>query len=193
MIDLWFPTTVLRIEDLMSEKENETIYHYLKCLKDMNKTSNDNGWISDVQTSFCVHNCKEDNVLWPLHEKVTEAVNEFSEKFGTRYKMKCKESWFNYYGKNDYQEEHIHTNNHFSCVYFVRSDEGSAPFVLKNPKTNMHFFKRKNYNDLNFESVMYQPTNNSLLIFESCVKHMVPKNTTDERITMSFNYSEERE
>jgi len=193
MIDTWFPTAVMRFENLMSEKENESIYHYLKCLKDMNRTSNDNGWISDVQTSFGVHDCRGDNVLWPLHEKVNEIVNVFSEKFGARFKMKCNESWFNYYGKNDYQEEHIHPNNHFSAVYFVKSDEGSAPFVLRNPKTNMCAYKREGLNDLNFESVTYHPTNNSLLVFESCVKHMVPKNTTEERITMSFNYSEERE
>jgi len=193
MIDTWFPTAVMRLENLMSEKENEAIYHYLKCLKDTNKTSNNNGWLSDVQTSFGIHDCSGDNVLWPLHEKVTETVNEFSKLFLAELKMKCNQSWFNYYGKNDYQEYHIHPNNHFSAVYFVKCDEGSSPFILKNPKTNMYPFTHKNFNSLNFDIVEYEPTNNSLLVFESCIRHMVPKNKTEERITMSFNYSEEKE
>ena len=193
MIDLWFSTPILRLENFMSEKENESVYEYSKCLKDLNKVSNVESWLSKTPSSYNEYDCRSANVLWPLHDKVDDCVNTFAEKLGAALKMKCNWSWFNYYGKNDYQESHIHPNNHFSAVYFVKSDEGSSPFILKNPKTNMNSFQFKEHNDLNFEYVKYQPTNNSLIIFESCIQHMVPKNTTEERITMSFNYSEEKE
>ena len=176
----------------MTDDQNKFIYQHIKKLQNMEKTSSDNGWLSDVQTSYNKYNCVLDKSLKTLHNKVTQCVNKFADTFNAKFKMVCKYSWFNCYSNNDYQETHTHPNSHFSAVYFVKSDKKSSPFVLMNMKANAFRFATTEVNSNTFEYANYEPLDNRLLIFESYIRHQVPKNKTNERITMSFNYLQEK-
>ena len=194
MIHKWFPTAVMFQEEILSQSENEKLYNHIKYLNNVVKKGGED-WLSDVKNTSGTYDCNKDNAFNFLHKKVSLYVNEFSQKFGCVKKMICENSWYNYYKKGDYQEFHTHPYNYFSAVYFVRCLKNSSPLCFQSPySNNMLPLPVKKYNDLSFDIIEYEPVNNSLVIFRSNIPHMVPKNKSQERITMSFNYKlEEKE
>lgn len=194
MIDTWFPTTIFRKDKFLENDENIKVYERIKKLNGV-VFDGGKGWLSPVKNSFGSYNCSNDKELNFLHEKVSRYVNDFSKAFGCVLKAVCENSWFNYYEKGDYQEFHVHPMSHFSVVYIVKGCKESSPLIFASPYLNdMFSFPVEKPSEISFETVEYEATDNTIIIFRSNVPHMVPKNKSQERITMSFNYKlEEKE
>lgn len=187
-ITKWFPTSIYRCEDLITTKQNENLYqHTLKISKKISQGGKN--WNSNVYNTLTTFDLRNDKLFDCVTTLVEENVNHFAKILGSNCEYKCKDSWFNIYRKKDYQEQHIHSDSHFSAIYFLKCDENSSPVIFFNPIQEMIELKNFQSNELNYANCKYKAIERSLIIFRSHVVHMVPQNMSDQRITLSFNFS----
>ena len=81
------------------------------------------------------------------------------------------EGWIAKYNKGDHTLEHDHIPAGFSFVYFVKTPKGSSPLVFSTSGKRIKAEEGK------------------LVIFPACMRHHVPKNRCDERVTFAGNVS----
>ena len=100
-----------------------------------------------------------------------------------------KGAWFNIHKKYDYTEFHTHTNTFLTAVFYLKCSENSSKLWLNSPvKSEMELDKIEE-NNLNSNTVYFNPKPGMLLIFRSNIEHCVEQNLTDEdRISLSYNY-----
>ena len=132
-----------------------------------------------------------------LRQQILKAVNHFtSEILDVEQKFALTTSWVNKYGKADLNHQHSHPNSMISGVYYIESDESSAPIVFNKPYfyTNLFHetikptFKNKNNNQFNLDYYGLKPVTGDLLIFPSWLEHTVPPQEVDkERWSLAFN------
>lgn len=132
-----------------------------------------------------------------LRQQILKAVNYFtSEILDVEQKFELTTSWVNKYGKADLNHQHSHPNSMISGVYYIESDESSAPIVFNKPYfyTNLFHetikptFKNKNNNQFNLDYYGLKPVTGDLLIFPSWLEHTVPPQEVDkERWSLAFN------
>jgi uncharacterized protein (TIGR02466 family) len=124
-------------------------------------------------------------------ETVTSHVKNFNTIMESNYNYTCSDAWVNSYKKGDYQEWHNHINSTYSAVLYLKHSEGSAPIHFQSPSEPLNMLSIKDIekiNSFNMHEMHIKPVENSLIIFRSYLKHMVPVNNTDERITIAFNF-----
>tara|TARA_B100000287_G_scaffold88013_1_gene80532 strand:- start:3280 stop:3810 length:531 start_codon:yes stop_codon:yes gene_type:complete len=79
------------------------------------------------------------------------------------------ESWVVKYDKGDYTHEHDHIPAMFSFVYFIKCPKGSSPLVFTKSGKKIKAEEGK------------------IVIFPGWLRHHVPKNKCEDRITMAGN------
>jgi uncharacterized protein (TIGR02466 family) len=107
-------------------------------------------------------------------------------------------SWTNVNRKGNYNERHIHSHSHWSCVYYV-TETYSAPIYFVDPRIRSEMMHDKKY--LNKEGVslfssgiFFDGSPGEVFIFPSWLEHAVSQNTTDNpRISISCNFTTERQ
>jgi uncharacterized protein (TIGR02466 family) len=184
-----FPTTLYLEDNLLNTKElKETV----KLCKDISKeTPSKQVWASDTYNTLMTHNIVEDKRFKNILDKITYHVNLFNKEHLSDYAYKPKAGWFTIYKKaQDFQESHIHVDNTYSAVLFVKSNEHSSSLYFENPLEDMIPPKdRKGQNELTYNNYQFRPTPGRLLIFKSSVRHFVPPSKKDnERISIAINY-----
>lgn len=91
--------------------------------------------------------------------------------------------------RNDSHGVHSHPNSLLSGVFYLQIKETSAPIIFHDPRPFRKFLAlpRGNETMASYEKVAIIPENGLMLIWESWLEHEVPKNSSDERITLVFN------
>lgn len=188
VITTWFPTCIYSREDFLDEEENENLYkHILKISENIPRGGED--WNSDLYNTHSTYDLKKDSKFNNIINLIKKDVELFSEVFGCKTNYYCNNGWFNIYRKNDYNEKHTHVNSHFSSIYFLKCGENSSPVTFYSPIDEMVTLPNQTYNQYSFDKCKYDCIERSLLIFRSHLIHMVSKNLSDERITLSFNFN----
>jgi uncharacterized protein (TIGR02466 family) len=191
MIHVYFPTLFYIEQNVISDEENNFLINELFEIKQKNKQGGSN-WASNVYNTCGTFNLHEHKSFKNLNNVVSHHTNNFAKILKSNYNYECKESWFNFYNKGDYQEYHTHSYSVFSAVYYFLSSENSGKIIFENPtEPDMCSLKNVNeFDNLNSNTCYFKPPTKSLLIFRSNIRHMVEKNNSDEmRITGAFNLS----
>ena len=191
MIHVYFPTLFYIQENVISDEENNFLIDELYKIKKNNEKGGSN-WISKVYNTLGSYSLHNDKNFKNLRNVVSFHTNNFAKKLNSDYIYECKESWFNFYNKGDYQEYHTHPYSVFSAVYYFSNPLDSGKIIFENPiEPDMCPLKNVNkFDNLNSNLCTFQPNSKSLLIFRSNIRHMVEKNNNDEtRITGAFNLS----
>lgn len=132
-----------------------------------------------------------------LRNKILQAVNHFTnEVLDIEQSFELTTSWVNKYDKDDRNHPHAHPNAMISGVYYIESDETSAPIIFNKPyfHTNLFHttfqptFKNKNNNQYNLDYYGYKPQSGELFIFPSWLEHTVPPQEHNKtRWSLAFN------
>lgn len=132
-----------------------------------------------------------------LKHKILQAVKHFTnEVLDIEENFELTTSWVNKYEKDDLNDKHSHPNAMISGVYYIESDETSAPIIFNKPycHTNLFHetikptFKNKNNNQYNLDYYGLNPKTGDLYIFPSWLEHTVPpQESTKVRWSLAFN------
>ena len=190
LIQTFFPTCAYIENRILSDGQRINLYEKtLKYSEDIRPGGKQ--WKANVKNNHGYSDLNADDDFKKLEGIVTEHVNYFATSLMSDFKYTCNSSWYNIYDENSYQEYHIHTNSIFSAVYFLSYPEGSSPLVFSNEILDMLPIRNiREYNFFNSGIFEYHAEENSLIIFRSNVRHMVPKGENKiPRITLSYNFS----
>lgn len=185
-----FPSSIYRFNNLLSNDELMQYVDITREIKNKTKKGGEN-WQSSVYNTLGTYNLIYDKRFDSLINLVTQHVKTFNAIMGSDYNYECNYAWTNSYGKNDWQEWHNHAGSTYSAVFFLKSSEGASNIFFQDPAEPYDMLPIKNikeYNSFNAHDGWIPSTENTLIIFRSYLKHMVPINGCDERITVAFNF-----
>jgi uncharacterized protein (TIGR02466 family) len=185
-----FPTSIYYYENIFT---NEILDYYIKLCRDIQDKTESGGknWLSSVYNTLGTYNLIEDKRFDFMIETITSHLKKFNTMMASDYNYTCTDAWVNSYKKGDYQEWHNHAGSTYSAVLFLKYPEGSSLIHFQSPSEPYNMLPIRNikeYNSLNIQDMNINPAENSLILFRSYLKHMVPVNNTDERITIAFNF-----
>jgi uncharacterized protein (TIGR02466 family) len=148
-------------------------------------------WNSLSYSSFTER--RNDKIPEDLIDLIEDKMLEFLKDFSTELKIKeeyiLHNIWYNIYGKNNYQEPHIHAPSLFSgCYYLKLNKDIHYQTTFYNPNFDVDYLKVKENPYFSFTPDCEE---DDIIIFPSCLKHGtkgVKKNfSNDLRMTISFN------
>lgn len=141
-----------------------------------------NQWLSDTQSSHGFNNTLEKE----SNEYLCKVISShLTDSFNHLIEVQITSIWQNNYEKNDFQESHIHTGNHFSFVIYKKVKKGKTIFL--HPARNlMQAFYPEHLLEKLFP-IGYTPDVNQsqIVIFPSFLEHMVAK--INDSITIAGN------
>lgn len=182
-LEYWFPT-IISYSDWHGKCQPLIDHCY-----DLQKTIERGGdnWISTVYNTHSTHNIIDDEKFKEINDWALEQANLYSEKIGSKDKLKYQNGWFNIYKKKDFQEYHTHPGSTLSGILVLKA----------NPKTDARtIFESdglENVDDLRSEVthklVHYPPTPGRLILFRSSLRHCVEQSNSDtDRISLAYNF-----
>ena len=189
MIESWFPTLVYT--ETLSEHDNAKIADYCRDIR--KNTASAHNWRCNTYSSLSSsYNLATDEYFNSLIKDIAVQVGTFCKVYSlNEFDVLLKEAWFNISDPGSYQEYHIHTESHFSAVYYVKTPEGSGDICFRSHEANFDMFplKHKEQNQFTYKTVNYKAKESNLLIFRSHLSHMVEMNNSNEdRISISMNF-----
>lgn len=193
MFDHIFPTTIYH-DILEEEKENKQKYldEIYKIKEEIISEGIKNKIESTTFTSFRNKRIDRNEIFFPLFSKCILHVGKFAEHFSANFSdIMMTDAWFNIAGYKDSQEYHIHPNNHFSMTYYVNAPKDSGRITFKNPEalTDMFYFSIEYWDEVNYKTYSYEPSDSAFLIYKSNLQHMVePHMLEEERVSISMNF-----
>jgi uncharacterized protein (TIGR02466 family) len=184
-VESWFPTLIYS-GDIESNLEDA-------CYDVRSKNNSIHDWKCDTYSSLNQYSLVDDIRFKSLIESCCFNVGEFAKLFGvTAPNVICKDAWVNIAVPGNNQEYHIHSNSHFSLVYYVKSFENSGNLIFRSHEANTDMFGLpiEQMTDASFKTCSYKATPNKFLIFRSNLQHMVETNKSNEdRISISMNFT----
>ena len=128
----------------------------------------------------------------PILEFITKVVEELGEelKFPENIEHSVTSSWLNINSKNSWHRPHSHGGHLWSGVYYIKTDENSAPICFPNSvgSYQQHWPGFEIDSPYSCDMVSVIPKEGDLIIFPSWLVHYVPLHTGDEdRINIAFN------
>jgi len=96
-------------------------------------------------------------------------------------------SWATYTERNKFIQTHEHVASHFSFVYYVQINKDHSPLSFYEHKQKLYMPDSTEWNDNNFQSMMFTCSPGDIMVFPSHVYHGTEKvNKTDiPRISIS--------
>jgi hypothetical protein len=134
-------------------------------------------WLSKTESSHNYVNEIEES-SWAYLQKII--VDLLKEDFNYTYELTLKSIWENEYKKNDFQENHIHTGSHFSFIIYREVDQSNTVF-FRPDKNLFASFYGDNFSPF-FNTFSPECRSNQIIIFPSCLEHMVLSNTISKTI-----------
>lgn len=189
MIDSWFPTLIYK--DTLSGFDNKLISSYCERIRD--KFPSKHQWRCNTYSSMSSgYEMLKDEYFTSLVTTIANRVGEFSQSYGMgNCDVHVTDSWINVAEHGAYQEYHIHTDNHFSAVYYVAAPEDCGNICFRSHEANFDMcpLKTKIHNENTFKTTSYKAVESNLIIFRSNLLHMVEtNNSTENRISISMNF-----
>lgn len=146
----------------------------------------------DVFTTYKQDNLIYDTACTDFFGEIAGHVSTFAKYFGSNYPISCEQAWINLSKPGNYQETHIHTNSHFSVVYYVTAPANSGNIVFINDEIRDMRGLPVNTEPVPFcacSRFVVTPVVSHLLIFRSNIEHYVTKNySKEDRISVSANF-----
>jgi len=125
-----------------------------------------------------------------LKQKLLDCVNFFLQKeLGFDFNVKITTSWITMTLPDGFSHPHHHSLSFFSGVYYpcIKPNLYYLEF-LKKDEDFFNFSKLVKHNNYFYDSVKFSLKPNTLVLFNSKLKHRIPKNeTTDVRYSLAFN------
>jgi uncharacterized protein (TIGR02466 family) len=135
----------------------------------------------------------------PVFKKLEKILDRHALEFAKaqhwdigKRKPVCDSLWVNVLPEGGSHTGHIHTNSVISGTFYVKVPQGAGPIVYEDPRLGFKMAApplKKNAPSELRSHVSITPAENSLLLWESWLRHEVPMNrASGERISVSFNY-----
>lgn len=192
MIDYWFPIGIYR-----SYYENHSTVKSVICdrAKNFKKDTDDVSLSWWPYWSKMQNNIKDpftlsDPEMHNLKIWIEKETNEFAKSFNSSEYYQIEQSWLNIYDKGDFQEPHYHLGFDFSAVYYVSVPADSSKLIFENPNLclNQRPIKTSVETELNSTAAVYEPTEGTLIIFRSNLRHgVLPHQGDNPRISIAVN------
>ena len=148
------------------------------------KKSNKGGWHSPILGN-------NHPPLNPLFDKILKAANEYRKVISYKWPLRIDASWIMINGYKDYNVEHIHPGSVVSGAYYLTPNNSGIVFINPSDSVMCSAFDNhdvEEFNEFNSSSHVINPSENTLLLFPSWLKHRVnPNLSRKNRICISFN------
>jgi len=184
-----FPT-IIHIED--RPRTAEVNQHYIdKAIELSNTLPKDSDWRCDTFSTLNKYNMINDPIFLELIEDVKKEVTVVATFFGAKAdNIIVTDSWINVAAPGEFQEYHMHSNSHFSAVYYLKTPENCGNLVFKSfeAATDMFPIPLTMNNYTSYRTFSIPALEGHVVIFRSNIIHMVEKNmSNDSRISISMN------
>ena len=107
--------------------------------------------------------------------------------------LKLEDLWINILPEGGNHSAHIHPNSVISGTTYISMPSGSSAIKFEDPRHSMMMAAPSRINDAKeyLKPFIYvNPSVGDVLLWESWLRHEVPaNNSSEERISISFNYS----
>jgi hypothetical protein len=134
-------------------------------------------WLSETESSHNFLNKIEDSSWAYLQTIIADLLKE---DFNFSYELTLKSIWENQYRASDFQENHIHTGSHFSFIIYKETEKSNTVFFRPDKNLFDSFYDGK-FNQFNNKFIP-ECRSNQIIIFPSCIEHMVLSNTISKTI-----------
>jgi uncharacterized protein (TIGR02466 family) len=108
-------------------------------------------------------------------------------------KLAMDSLWVNCLPEGGFHAAHIHPNSVISGTYYVAVPKGASAIRFEDPRHAMMMAappRQKKAREENQPFVSLQPSEGTVLLWESFLRHDVPVNQSSEtRVSISFNYN----
>lgn len=106
--------------------------------------------------------------------------------------LKMSTCWVNIMPTDVIHTNHIHPLSVISGTYYVQTPKNCSSIKFEDPRLECFMAsppRKSNAKDINKRHISLTPEAGHVVLFESWMRHEVPKNNaTQERISVSFNY-----
>ena len=197
IMDHWFPTTIYG-EFLPNAPElNKHLLKHIKQWRQKDKKgvikTNRKGWHSETD----MHLKQE---YEPLAKEILRAHGEVCKQEHYTHPTFIGNMWANINYPGSSNVAHIHSNAHWSGVYYIQVPDHSGTLQLEDPRAASNMFMPKQEKDLPprlWRLVHYQPKPGRLIFFPAYLLHAVTENLSKLkgpkgwRVSVSFNLVQE--
>ena len=176
-------STPLYINNMNSEFSKKEISFILNSKKDI---------IKNTSNSYT----KDDYILKrPALKNIKSYIEKCCDDYLERImspsdpvKLEITQSWINYSNKNEYHQEHCHSNSLISGVLYINAQEKNDSIHFLGKSYNLLSPNVKNYNAFNCKIFSVPVQTGKLIMFPSSTTHRVLANEQDYvRISLAFN------
>tara|TARA_R110000823_G_scaffold410_1_gene1820 strand:- start:29 stop:619 length:591 start_codon:yes stop_codon:yes gene_type:complete len=178
-----FPKPIFKVDNLLINK----LDYYKKLIKSYNKKLTRNDY-NNVDSSHQLINIHKENNFKELFDSILKYTKYFLKETGYDNidNIKINNSWFNISKKNDYLQKHIHKGSLISGAFYIKSGKNDTiDFFDNNDMTTDP--ERCTEISLSSTSFSFDCVPARLLLFKSSLEHGTPKQTSKEKIVISFN------
>lgn len=189
-INMWFPTPVYYAYGVVSPDVHNKIIDTYEEHRDKIMEPAHN-WFCDVKTSYNKFDMAYAEEFKPLIDSIKTHIHNFCMQLSSSPStIECDHAWINSSVRDQYQEQHTHPNSHISAIYYLKTPEGSADTIFKNPYEKHSRLPRQQMDVVSRQDVSYLAEEGKLLLFESHVPHLTERHKSDEeRLTFSANFT----
>lgn len=150
-------------------------------------------WRCNTFTTLNKYDMINDPIFSELFEDIKKEVIVIATEFAAKTEnIKVTDSWINVAKPGAFQEYHIHTNSHFSAVYYLKTPEKCGNLVFRSSEADTDMFPLPlNFtNYTSYKTYAFPAREGYVTIFRSNLSHMVEQNmSNDTRISVSMNFT----
>ena len=178
-----FPKHIFKVDSLFNNK----LDYFEKSIKSFNQKLVRNDY-NNVDTSHNVINLHNKDNFKELFDSILDYSKYFLKEIGydNISNIKINNSWFNISKKNDYLQKHIHKGSLISGAFYIKSGKNDTIDFFDN---NDMIIDSERCTQFSGGAFSFDCTPGRLLLFKSSLEHGTPKQTSEEKIVISFNIS----
>jgi len=131
----------------------------------------------------------DDLDFYQLKAFVDLSIKQYlNEVYCEQTELRITQSWLNRTENGESHHEHCHPNSYLSGVFYVKTTDNDR-IMFHNNDSSFDYYKPvvDKYNEVNSSTWWIPTPQNSLILFRSNLHHSVPKTSTNNRISLSFN------
>jgi uncharacterized protein (TIGR02466 family) len=185
-----FPTLIYTISLDSFKTRHDAIYK--KVLEYQATTQTTTSWRCDTYNTLDAINLTTEPLVADIIEACKQHVREFSKEYGVIHDVvDVTDAWLNLASPGQFQEYHMHSNNHFSAVYYIKTPKHSGNLVVRSHEAviDMCPVPVPSIPARVVKGANLEPQEGMLVIFRSNLQHMVDKNMSDEdRVSLAVNF-----